>query len=206
MERRPSLLTDDELNLLREGHFHCDLCNKWVSGKVPIENVNRAIERGIVVFEDFCREGIEQERHYQAKFNHHKLKLVQSLENSKYPFPKGSRRTFSLDTWEARLIDREVYSQRLQEQYTTLARYEIPLDFSHHCLLIEYATLLALSKGAGVSLSPWLARDESPYETLKDKLAETNASIVNDLEDGTEQKCRCYIPRHGNIGYEPYPR
>ncbi len=206
MERRPSLLTDDELNLLREGHFHCDLCHNWVSGKVPIENVNSAIERGVTVFEDFCREGIENESHLQGKFDHYRRKFVQSSENLKYPLPTGTRRTFSLDTWEARLIDRDDFSRSIREQYTTLARYEIPLDFSHHCLLIEYATLLALSKEAGVYLSPWLARDESPYDSLKERLAETISSIANDLEDGAEQRCRCYIPRHGNIGYEPYPR
>jgi hypothetical protein len=206
MEQRPPLLTDDELNLLREGHFHCDLCNNWVSGKVPIENVNRAIERGIIVFEDFCREGIEEEGYYQAKFNNRDSQLIQSVENSKYPVPSHPRRTFPLDTWEARLIDRDSYSHSLREQYYTLARYEIPLDFSHHCLLIEFATLLALSRGAGVSLSPWLLRDEAPYESLKEKLAETINSIGSDLENNSEQRCRCYIPRHGNIGHEPYPR
>ena len=206
MEQRPPLLTDDELNLLREGHFHCDLCNNWVSGKVPIENVNRAIERGIIVFEDFCREGIEEEGYYQAKFNNRDSQLIQSVENSKYPVPSHPRRTFPLDTWEARLIDRDSYSHSLREQYYALARYEIPLDFSHHCLLIEFATLLALSRGADVSLSPWLLRDEAPYESLKEKLAETINSIGRDLENNSEQRCRCYIPRHGNIGHEPYPR
>ena len=76
-------------------------------------------------------------------------------------------------------------------QYRTLARYEKPLDFSHHCLLIEYATLLALSKEAEVVLCPWNSDDSNKYECLKDKLLEEVTSISADLEDGTEQRCRC---------------
>jgi hypothetical protein len=57
--RRPEVLLGAELDRLRSGHFRCDNCQNWLEGQVPSQEFKIAIERGIVIYEEYCRTGRE---------------------------------------------------------------------------------------------------------------------------------------------------
>jgi hypothetical protein len=205
--RRPEVLLGDELDVLRSGYFRCDYCRDWVKGQVPSLEVNVAINRGIVIYEEYCRNA-NDEADGSVKRLHADKTRIRKVNNQEYPIVPSSSRDFPLNSWEAEFIDKQNFEHSLRSQFNALARFELPLDFSPQCLLIQVAVVLALCKQAGLIVFPWGHCDSTVLDNLKYKLQRAENGIVCDIEDSKEpdKECRCYTPRHGNLGYNPFHR
>ena len=205
MERRITKPEPADFESLRQGHFRCDLCNNWVEGKVPIQRVEEAIYRGTIIFEEFCRTGIEDKEFIEQGLPTDNRNIKQKRLNEVYPIPTLPKRTFRLNPWESEFLGRSSTADSLRSHFQALARFELPLDFAPHCFLIVLSTVVALCKEHNLVGFPYNGHDSYVLNHLKFRLNDITNDIKGDIGvTETDKLCKCYTPRHGNLGYDPF--